>query len=287
MPSLVVNRGRPLLTEQSLNANTTLGADLVREIWQRAATDPKDKSHGVQSVLRKLGVQVVDPTPGMHFHDLYRKPFVALLRWTNDSKILLCASGPKLADQPSWVPDWNSGKRQQWFNSKYADIGNDYTDAMQLPSELFDMSLLGQRGYASTKTSGLCHINEDLMVLYIKGVVIGTILWASDSFKETANEHPSIADDTHLRNISIFRDFYTCPSQSSSVPPGTLFRTFNGSNSSLFWTIQTMSSLPPNVILSTLKKEKGSGQTSTDLAHKPGTQVGDILIILEGVNVDW
>ncbi|KAI1647917.1 heterokaryon incompatibility protein-domain-containing protein [Daldinia loculata] len=111
---LTYSERHSLPTEQSPDASTTLGADLVREIWQRAATDPRDKSHGVHSVLRKLGVQVVDPTPGTHCHDLYRELYSPTWRsGLTPGCVLVRAYGP----QHKWV------RIPLWSNQKWSDSG--------------------------------------------------------------------------------------------------------------------------------------------------------------------
>ncbi|KAI1208239.1 heterokaryon incompatibility protein-domain-containing protein [Annulohypoxylon truncatum] len=302
--------------KSSSDTNNTVRAALIREIWHRAATDPRDKSYGVHSILHELGVQVGDTTLGEQCNELYRELFVALLWWTRDPNILLCASGPKLVDQPSWVPDWHGGGKA-WFNSNY--FGIDYIDMMQYRTAS-ELNMLRSRGNAGTKLPGTYHVVQDDMVLSFRGMIIGSILWVSDSFGETSEKYSPAEDALHMSNIAVLQSFYMSFDQRRQVPYGTPSGIMNRQHNTatqfrLFWTIQTMSLLPPSKTLERIKGKRSraapelsyfvrlcyelaSNQRSlfksssvephreTNLyGHCPqSTEVGDVLVILEGVD---
>jgi hypothetical protein len=88
--------------------NTAIQEATVQEILARRSKDPKDKSYGMHSVLRKMGVQLSAPDYRRSLFDVYRELFISLYGWTRSPSILLLASGPEVDGQASWVPNWHA-----------------------------------------------------------------------------------------------------------------------------------------------------------------------------------
>jgi hypothetical protein len=88
--------------------NAAIQEATVQEILAQRSKDPKDKSYGMHSVLRKMGVQLSAPDYRRSLFDVYRERFISLYGWTRSPNILLLASGPEVDGQASWVPNWHA-----------------------------------------------------------------------------------------------------------------------------------------------------------------------------------
>jgi hypothetical protein len=86
---------------------------IMREVLSRRATEPKDKSYGVDAILASQGVELEPPDRLRSQGDTYKELFTQLLAATTNLNLLLLACG-RFDDHPSWNLDWAQLDEDRW-----------------------------------------------------------------------------------------------------------------------------------------------------------------------------
>ncbi len=192
------------------------GAALVaREILDRKATDPRDKSHGVHAVLKKRFLQLEPPNKSTSLEAIYRDLFLTLLNKSGDLNILFCATGTS-APFSSWVPDWNAD-----FGTGWIDMGDLLTAWKPRPGPVHHYKPRAVQypykpwGDASACSPVKFHLSNH-RELVVEGYDIGHVIWRGGTFfqthdvvkRRTANPFSPRERESCLRNIEIIQEAY-------------------------------------------------------------------------------
>jgi hypothetical protein len=146
--------------------SSTIREAIIHEISARHATDPRDKSFGIQAISSRLGIQLSPVDYGITQEDVHRELFVSLLRWTKSLGLILCSTASGKNYESSWVPDFSENVTDGWFH----------------PAYLFQSAI-----YNATPSSlPIWTVREKKLIL--KGVFISSILKLSPPFKEITEE---------------------------------------------------------------------------------------------------
>lgn len=65
---------------------------VIQQLRRRKCTEPRDKYHGVQAILGRLGIQPAAQEQLQQLHTIYKYLFLSLLRETKTLNLLLCTS---------------------------------------------------------------------------------------------------------------------------------------------------------------------------------------------------
>ncbi|KAE8414359.1 heterokaryon incompatibility protein-domain-containing protein, partial [Aspergillus pseudocaelatus] len=148
-------------------------SSLLWNMWDREATEPKDKVFGV---LGLVGSQHQSPMPRADYsktmEQVYREVAAQIITAEKSLDLLLAASttdGP--ADLPTWVPDWRREGNEQrpalFVNG--SRMQNYYSGST-------DFVVLNGHGYtASKKMEPFSKFSDDLTKLHVRGILLGSV----------------------------------------------------------------------------------------------------------------
>jgi Heterokaryon incompatibility protein (HET) len=118
-----------LLTLRRLREETAQGKRLqllsVLDSTRRAlASDERDKIYGILGFVKDGSILVPQPDYTCQIRQVYKSLVVAYIDHHKNLDILVQASAPKkLADLPSWTPDWSEDKRISRLNRRHSHTG--------------------------------------------------------------------------------------------------------------------------------------------------------------------
>jgi hypothetical protein len=152
-------------------------SDLLWNMWDRDATDPRDK---VFAVLGLVGTEDEDavPQPAVDYtkpvQQVYREVAAFIIEKDKKLDIILAANGLERHNGlPSWVPDWrrvaNDQRPALFINGSRMQILTYFsgsTDAVYLH---------GHGYYASGKTEPVVRFSDDTHTLHARGLIFDTI----------------------------------------------------------------------------------------------------------------
>ncbi|PQE13896.1 Heterokaryon incompatibility protein [Rutstroemia sp. NJR-2017a BBW] len=160
---------------------------IIHEICARRATDPRDKSFGIQAISSRLGIRLSPVDYGITQEDVHRELFVSLLTWSKSLGLLLCSTASGNNYESSWVPDFSENITDGWFHPAYLFQSAIYNAT---PSSLPIWTVRGK-------------------CLVLKGIFISSILKLSPPFKEITEEDISSRYENALlmEQLVILREY--------------------------------------------------------------------------------
>ncbi|KAK0649992.1 hypothetical protein B0T16DRAFT_411009 [Cercophora newfieldiana] len=151
-------------------------SDLLWNMWDREATDPRDK---VFAVLGLVGDE--NPKPQLQpdytkpMHQVYREAAASVIISENSLDLLLAASGTRARDGlPTWVPDWrreaNDHRPSLFIN------GSKMKTLLYYSGSTYAVHFHGHGYSASGKVEPVVRFDETLSVLHARGLVFDKVV---------------------------------------------------------------------------------------------------------------
>lgn len=169
-------------------------SDLLWNMWDREATDPRDK---VYAVFGLVGEAVRARLPAVDYarstRQVYTEAAVSVMQQERSLDILLAASGPSNRHGlPSWVPDWrreaNAQRPALFINGSRMRI------LLYFSGSARAVFFHGHGYSASGKSEPIVRLDEETATLRVGGVVLNTISVAGHAWGSDA-ESASIIED--------------------------------------------------------------------------------------------
>jgi len=188
-------------------------SDLLWNMWDREATDPRDK---VFAVLGLVGEEYAEPLPCIDYSKpmgrIYRETAASVIRGEKSLDILLAASGAGSGEDelPSWVPDW---RREANDERPALFINGSRMRILVYFSGSTDVVLLHGHGYsASGDMEPSVRFDEELNVLHARGFLFDVVAHVTSVEEGVAASHiveaarstlmPSVEAHPGLRGVT-------------------------------------------------------------------------------------
>ena len=115
---------------------------LIQAIRDRQSSVLKDRVFALHGVLQRLGFEAPTPDYGKSVGQVYWDFFASLIAWEPSLINLLIDTGSlKLADAPSWVPDWSTVQERTWVPSSYV---YDFVEQNEWPAQELGITVSGK-----------------------------------------------------------------------------------------------------------------------------------------------
>ncbi|KAK0614716.1 heterokaryon incompatibility protein-domain-containing protein [Immersiella caudata] len=150
-------------------------SDLLWNMWDREATDPRDKVFAVLGLVGDENIETqLQPDYTKSMNQVYREAAASIILGEKSLDILLAASASGARDGlPSWVPDW---RREANDHRPALFINGSRMRTLLYYSGSTSVVEFHGHGYsASGKAEPEAHFDETLSVLHARGLVFDTV----------------------------------------------------------------------------------------------------------------
>ncbi|KAJ4290816.1 hypothetical protein N0V90_010011 [Kalmusia sp. IMI 367209] len=168
--------------------------DLLKGLYHRQATNPKDMAYGMWSVLQSRGaLGLCPPSHALDVENVYYMLTVHLIKITKSMEFLPMAAARGLPGLPSWVPDWSAANQHKWFTHR-GDVGVDCQGWSF--KTLDDMA----RVVHLERTKRVLAVSHNEDVLHVRAARLGYVRGCA-SFHATSDIYSPTEQNLHMENL--------------------------------------------------------------------------------------